>query len=131
MEERSLALTIVEPDRALVLSAVELWPDLAAARAGGKAEIHIGNPRWYLRRDRSRYDIILLAAGLSPAAHVAGALSYEERYLYTKEAFRSYAAHLSPGGLLFVRRPGNGRVASTLREAMEGEAGPPSTGGWS
>jgi len=122
LEKKRSRLTVVVPDRRLAGMAERLWPELDGGREQGRVNVLAASPRWYLRQDPSRYDVILLAAGVSPAAHISGALAFEERYLYTKEAFREYLEHLAPKGLLFVRRPGNGRVVSTLREAA-GEEG--------
>jgi hypothetical protein len=123
LEKKESRLTLIVPDRRLAGTAVRLWPELDDGREQGRVEVLAASPRWYLRQNPSRYDVILLAAGVSPAAHIAGALAFEERYLYTKEAFREYLGHLAPKGVIFTRRPGNGRVVSTLRAAAEGEGG--------
>jgi hypothetical protein len=122
LRKKRVSLTIVEPDGAVASKVVELWPELKTAQAEGRAAVLVENPRWFLERTGQRYDVIVLAAA-SPTAYVSGALAFEEEYRYTEEAFRSYAGHLAPRGLLVVRRPGNGRVVSTLREAVGGEGG--------
>jgi len=123
MRKKEVSLTIVEPDGAVASRVVERWPELKAAREEGNAVVLVENPRRFLERTGQRYDVIVLAAP-SPAAHLSGALAFEEEYLYTEEAFRSYDDHLAPRGLLLVRRAGNGRVVSTLREAVGGGTGP-------
>jgi hypothetical protein len=124
LEKKESRFVIVVPDRHLAERVVQHWPELNEARQEGRAEVRTASPRWYLRKDPSRYDVILLGAGVSAAAHIAAALAFEERYLYTKEAFQEYVKHLAPQGVLFVRRPGNGRVVSTLREAAGEDVSP-------
>jgi hypothetical protein len=123
LRKERVSLTIVEPDGAVAATVVELWPELKAAQAERRAAVLVESPRWFLEKTEQRYDVIVLAAA-SPTAYVSGALAFKEEYLYTEEAFRSYAGHLAPRGLLLVRRSGNGRVVSTLRNAVGGGTGP-------
>ena len=122
LDREKTRVTVLEPDRALVREALRYWPEL---REAGEERIRFvaGSPRRFLAKNGERYDLIALVDRLTPAAHLARALSFRENYLFTVEAFRLYTDRLAPGGLLFVERAGIGRVVTTLREAVgkEGE----------
>ena len=51
-----------------------------------------------------RWDLIQLSGVDTLAASQAGAFTLAESYLYTREAFESYFAHLNPGGVLTLTR---------------------------
>ena len=51
-----------------------------------------------------RWDLIQLSGVDTLAATQAGAFALNENYLYTREAFKSYYDHLTPGGLLTLSR---------------------------
>ncbi len=115
-----VSLTVLEPSRKLPLLAGRVWPENAEAAREGTLRVVGGNPRWFLRQSRERFDLVLFGAAPSPAAYLESALGFRENHLYTVEAFRDVLRRLEPGGLLHFRRPGTARVVSTLREAAGG-----------
>jgi predicted membrane-bound spermidine synthase len=60
--------------------------------------------RSFLRSSRERYDLIQGTMVDTWAATAAGAYSLTENNLYTVEAFRDFAAHLEPDGILSLTR---------------------------
>ena len=78
--------------------------------------------RTWLRRDRSRYDVIQATVVYGRLAPSAGAFTLTEDHLYTLEAFRDYLGHLKPGGILaisrFVFEKRILRMVATAREAL-------------
>src|SRR5207245_4043805 len=64
----------------------------------------IDEGRAFIRGTRERYDVIQAAMVDTWAAPAAGAFALTENYLYTVEAFKDYAAHLTDDGILTVTR---------------------------
>ena len=60
--------------------------------------------RNFIKRSKSKYDMIILGFVDSWAAVSSGGLSLSENYLYTKEAFKEYYDHLSDIGSLVIMR---------------------------
>lgn len=70
-----------------------------------RVRVHIADARAFVRQDRKRHDLVVLAAGGgSFAATGAGVHAVAEDYAVTVEAFGDYLAQLAPGGLLAVTR---------------------------
>ena len=86
-------------------------------------EVVVDEGRTFLRRDRSSYDIIqaTFVYGLLPPS--AGAFTFTEDHLHTREAFGDYLAHLAPEGMLsfsrFVHEKRILRLVATARAALE------------
>jgi hypothetical protein len=117
LQQPDARFTVLEADAVLVAEVLRRWPALAAASAAGRVRVVGGNPRWFLERERGRFDLIVLTENYSFKAYLSWALNFTRDYRYTVEAFRQFVAHLEPAGILFVQRTGIGRVVSTLREA--------------
>jgi hypothetical protein len=66
--------------------------------------IHVEDGRSFVRRSRSRYDVIQASLVDTWAATAAGAYTLTENSLYTVEAFGEYLDHLTDSGLLTVTR---------------------------
>jgi hypothetical protein len=66
--------------------------------------IHVEDGRSFVRRSRSRYDLIQASLVDTWAATAAGAYTLTENSLYTVEAFGEYLDHLTADGLLSVTR---------------------------
>jgi len=64
----------------------------------------IDEGRTFIRGTRERYDVIQATMVDTWAATAAGAFALTENYLYTVEAFKDYAAHLTDDGILTVTR---------------------------
>jgi hypothetical protein len=60
--------------------------------------------RSFIRNSSDRYDIIQATMVDTWAATAAGAFALSENNLYTVEAFKDYASHLTPDGLLTMTR---------------------------
>ena len=86
-------------------------------------ETVIDEGRTFLRRDRSTYDIIQATVVYGRLAPSAGAFTFTEDHLYTREAFRDYLARLAPEGMLsfsrFVYEKRILRLVATARAALE------------
>lgn len=64
----------------------------------------VGEGRSFVRRSKSRYDLIQLTLVDTWAASSAGAFSLSENHLYTTEAMCDYVSHLTDNGILAVTR---------------------------
>jgi len=69
-----------------------------------KLELHVEEGRSFIRRTDERFDILQGTMVDTWAATGAGAFSLSENNLYTVEAFKDYALHLSDDGLLTMTR---------------------------
>jgi hypothetical protein len=69
-----------------------------------RVRVHVADARGFIRADRDRYDVIVLAPGGSSAAGSAGVQAVAEEYGATVEAMQGYFARLAPGGLLAITR---------------------------
>lgn len=84
----------------------------------------IADARAYLARSTERFDLVTLGPSGAPGTAAAGVHSLNEDFLHTVDAYRSYLAHLKPGGLLaitsWIRIPPreNVRVILTAAEAL-------------
>ncbi|MCC6671711.1 MAG: hypothetical protein IT458_11660 [Planctomycetes bacterium] len=67
-------------------------------------EVHVAEGRHFLERSRDRYDVIQLSGVDTFSTSQAGAFALSENFLYTVEAFRTYFAHLQPGGVVTLTR---------------------------
>src|SRR5262245_52577503 len=84
--------------------------------------------RSFIRNSRDRYDIIQATMVDTWAATAAGAFSLSENNLYTVEAFKDYATHLTDDGVLTMTRwyfepPDQLMRLLTLTRAMMSELG--------
>lgn len=66
--------------------------------------VKVDEGRHAIRASGQQFDVIVMHAVDTYAASSSGAYSLSESYLYTVEAFRDFYAHLSPQGLLAIRR---------------------------
>jgi len=69
-----------------------------------RVRIVIDEGRNFVASRAERYDVIKMSATDTWAASAAGAYALTESYLYTREAFRDFYSHLSPGGFLSITR---------------------------
>jgi spermidine synthase len=69
-----------------------------------RVSIHVDDGRSFVRRSRSRYDVIQASLVDTWAATAAGAYTLTENSLYTAEAFGEYLDHLSDDGLVTITR---------------------------
>jgi hypothetical protein len=60
--------------------------------------------RHFLERSKERFDVVQLSGVDTFSTTEAGAFTLSENYLYTVEAFRTYAQHLNPGGVITLTR---------------------------
>jgi hypothetical protein len=72
--------------------------------ANPRVTVHVDDGRSFVRRSRSRYDVIQASLVDTWAATAAGAYTLTENSLYTKEAFGEYLDHLTDEGLLTITR---------------------------
>ncbi len=84
-----------------------------------EVSIHVEDGRSFVRRSRSRFDVIQASLVDTWAATAAGAYTLTENSLYTVEAFGEYLDHLTDTGLLtFTRWVVDGlRLVSLAQEA--------------
>ncbi|MFN2283170.1 MAG: hypothetical protein ACK2UQ_02020, partial [Anaerolineae bacterium] len=90
------------------ITAVEANPLIVAA-AGDiyrtpRVTVVVEDPRSFVRRTASRYDVVTLALTTPYRPIRSGAYTLSEDYRYTIEAFRDYLHTLAPGGILVVTR---------------------------
>jgi hypothetical protein len=96
--------------------------------ADPRVTVVVEEPRSFLRRNRTQFDLILLPLTDSFRPVTAGAYTLGEDYRYTVEALADALADLSPGGLLLAERwlqmpPSESlRLWSTAIAAVEGAA---------
>jgi spermidine synthase len=69
-----------------------------------RVAIHVDDGRSYVRRSRSKYDVIQASLVDTWAATAAGAYTLTENSLYTVEAFGEYLDHLTDRGVLTITR---------------------------
>jgi predicted membrane-bound spermidine synthase len=70
----------------------------------GDVSLVVDEGRSFIRNSRDRYDIIQATMVDTWAATAAGAFALSENNLYTVEAFKDYASHLTDDGLLTMTR---------------------------
>jgi hypothetical protein len=90
-------VTAVEANPLIVAAAGDIY---TAPRVTAVLE----DPRSFVRRTASRYDVVTLALTTPYRPIRSGAYSLSEDYGYTVEAFRDYLHTLAPGGILVVTR---------------------------
>jgi hypothetical protein len=67
-----------------------------------RVEVHVRDGRSFVRGDRRLYDHIQLSGVDTKSVLAAGTLAVNESYLYTRQGFLEYLAHLKPDGLMCV-----------------------------
>jgi hypothetical protein len=72
--------------------------------ADPRVTIYVDDGRNFVRRSRSKYDVIQASLVDTWAATAAGAYTLTENSLYTKEAFGEYIDHLTDQGALTITR---------------------------
>ena len=72
--------------------------------ANPRVTIHVDDGRNFVRRSKSKYDVIQASLVDTWAATAAGAYTLTENSLYTKEAFGEYFDHLTDDGVLTITR---------------------------
>ena len=63
-----------------------------------RVRVVAGNPRSFLARDSGRFDVVVVSLRDAFRPITTGAYSLQESHIYTREAFKQYLRHLSPGG---------------------------------
>jgi predicted membrane-bound spermidine synthase len=69
-----------------------------------KVQLEVDEGRSFIRRSADRYDVLQATMVDTWAATAAGAFSLTENNLYTVEAFKDYATHLTDDGILTMTR---------------------------
>jgi predicted membrane-bound spermidine synthase len=69
-----------------------------------KVQLEVDEGRSFIRRSSDRYDVLQATMVDTWAATAAGAFSLTENNLYTVEAFKDYATHLTDDGILTMTR---------------------------
>ena len=69
-----------------------------------KVQLEIDEGRSFIRRSSDRYDVLQATMLDTWAATAAGAFSLTENNLYTVEAFKEYATHLTDDGIFTMTR---------------------------
>ncbi len=69
-----------------------------------KVQLEVDEGRSFIRRSSDRYDVLQATMVDTWAATAAGAFSLTENNLYTVEAFKDYAKHLTDDGVLTMTR---------------------------
>jgi hypothetical protein len=72
--------------------------------ADPRVSVVVDDPRSYLRREKRRFNVIVLPLTDSFRPVTAGAYALGEEYRYTVEAFMDLQDHLAPDGLLVAER---------------------------
>lgn len=83
-------------------------------------ELVVSEGRHFLTRDARQFDVIQLSGVDTYTALAAGAYALTEYYVYTREAFDQYLAHLTPDGIVNISRPMMTPPQETLRLALTG-----------
>ncbi len=98
------------------INAVEINPTTAYLLTGPYADnlarmyekpgvrLHVEDGRSFVRRDPTRYDVIMLHYTDSLAGLACGAYVLADSYIYTREALQDYLSHLSGDGILQISR---------------------------
>lgn len=95
---------------------------VAGAPAYAGADLHIDEGRSFLRRQRRRFDLILLSQVVTDAAELH-AYALVENGVYTVEAFRDDLAHLAPGGAVALKLYDEATLTRALTTAIAALAG--------
>ncbi len=66
--------------------------------------VYVSEGRHFLERSEDKYDVVQLSGVDTFSTTEAGAFSLSENYLYTVEAFQTYAARLKPEGAITLTR---------------------------
>ncbi len=98
---RARSITVVDKNPALV-ETIRQQPGNPYAEPG--VRVVTTDPRGFLARTATRYDLIDLALSTNFRPVTAGAFTLSEDYAYTVEAFRAYLDRLTPRGILVVQR---------------------------
>jgi spermidine synthase len=88
-----------------------------------RVAIHLGDARNFLKRTKSQYDLILFGLLDSHGQFSDYSNMRIDNFVYTEEAFREAARHLSPQGIIFVKfqvdRPWlANRISEMLRQVL-------------
>jgi hypothetical protein len=123
------AVTVVQSNPTVVEVVGRRFAEFdGALYADPRVTVVVEEPRSFLRRNRTQFDLILLPLTDSFRPVTAGAYTLSEDYRYTVEALADALADLSPGGLLLAERwlqmpPSESlRLWSTAIAAVEGAA---------
>jgi spermidine synthase len=92
VEPHDVLVSIMQNEFARETDSLFLRPEVA---------LHVQDPRAYLRRDASTYDLILIPP-LGVFGGNTGVYSFLEQYMLTKEAFREMWDHLTPDGVVSI-----------------------------
>lgn len=93
---------VVLVNNPLIAGAMQTWAPQVLSDP--RVQIIVANTRGYLARSSERFDVVHLALGDAFHPVTAGASSLGENYLFTREAFADYLAHLDHDGILVVHR---------------------------
>jgi hypothetical protein len=123
------AVTVVQSNPTVVEVVGRRFAEFdGALYADPRVTVVVEEPRSFLRRNRTQFDLILLPLTDSFRPVTAGAYALGEDYRYTVEALADALADLAPGGLLLAERwlqmpPSESlRLWSTAIAAAEGAA---------
>lgn len=95
------SVTAVHSNPAVVAAVREWGGDLYR---DPRVTVIVNDPRSYLRREKRRFNLIVLPLTDSFRPVTAGAYALGEEYRYTVEAFVELQSHLMPDGLLVAER---------------------------
>ncbi len=125
------AVTVVQSNPTVVEVVGRRFADFnGALYTDPRVTVVVEEPRSFLRRNRTQFDLILLPLTDSFRPVTAGAYTLGEDYRYTVEALADALADLAPGGLLLAERwlqmpPSESlRLWSTAIAAVDQPAGP-------
>jgi len=90
---------------------------VSGAPAYAGADLHVDEGRSFLRRQRRRFDLILLSQVVTDAAE-ARSYALVENGVYTVEAFREELAHLAPGGAVALKLYDEATLTRALTTAI-------------
>ncbi|MDP8905833.1 MAG: hypothetical protein M3N29_11125 [Chloroflexota bacterium] len=108
-------VTVVEPN-ALVFEALTVDLRSWAGLADDPRVKLVNEPiRSFIERDSGQYDVVLLTLSEAYRPVSSGAISLNEDFRLTVEAFRGYLERLSPDGLFVVTRWAQTRPTESLR----------------
>ncbi len=133
LSEGAQAVTAVEANPLVVQAVREQGTWAGDLYDDPRVRVSIEEGRTFARRDRGRYDVVVVSLNTPYRPVTSGAYSLVEDYRYTVEAFGDYLARLDEGGLLVVTRwlqvpPSEAIRAFALAvEAVENAGGDPRT----
>ncbi len=98
----------VEINPSVVEAVRKVFPDFSGRLYDSKShpgiEVHVAEGRHFMETTREKFDVVQLSGVDTFSTTEAGAFSLSENFLYTVEAFKTYLAHLNPGGILTLTR---------------------------